>query len=141
VPVLTSVENSPGDTHLLLQAIQHDAFRASIGSLLGEARDTYLFAAKLMGIQNEFVSQVADLWTCDLLWVRSFYGRIATYYRFTRPHTKQIKLPLEDVPYEEQLSQAWYSYWQDEARHICRQPELLLTLLCAVVYADSERIL
>lgn len=121
----------------MLVNIQHDTYWNSIGLLVGKAKVTYIRAAQLMEVKNEFVSLVERLSGFDHRTVQHFHDQIAAYFRYTLVDGKQVVLPLEGLSFEQRLENKWRTYWSNQVDHLCDSPRVVRLLLQAVVYQNT----
>jgi hypothetical protein len=128
----------PGDANEILKQVQHDAYWEIIGYLYAYSRERYLGAARLLGIENEFVRLIRENERFDHRVLQAAHDLVATRFRFTRPNREQISLPFSPDEYKQRLKEEWTAFFKREAEELANNDETNREILGCVAYSNSE---
>jgi hypothetical protein len=103
------------DTNITLQRVQHDLYWTVVGFIYFFAKERYLRASKLLGVETELTKKITEMNTFD-----------------------QIPLFLNDLSYEEYLKEKWLDFYYKSIRDLIEDDSITLAILAAIAYENTE---
>lgn len=140
-----------GDSNETLKMIQHDLYGALSGYLYHYARERYLKAIGLVGVETElsrileekepirYSPQGRGFWDFDHRVLQDAHDHIAAYFRFAHDDRGQRALLFEGQKDEEVLSQKWSEFFHKESRELAEIEATNLAILGAVAFQNTEQ--
>jgi hypothetical protein len=129
----------PGDDNQLLARIQHDTYWEHTGFLFCEAKERYIRAAHLVGVETELYQRVKSRTSFDHRVLQTAHDAIAGYYRFERGHGGQMPLPFGDMSWETSLRRSWHEWFCYEVGCLLDHRDALTrAILKAVAYESTK---
>ena len=128
----------PGDDNKTLMHIQHDLYWSLVPYIYHEARERYLKALALIGVETELARMVKDRKGFDHRVLQDAHDQIAAFYRFAHDDGGQLPLGMRAQHYEDLLRQRWSSFLHQEARNLAEVDAINLAILGAVAYENAE---
>lgn len=126
-----------GDINEKLMFIQHNFYYDLIRWLFEHPRQRYKEAINLLCVETDLWIQIKDRNGFDHRTLQEPHDKIAAYYRYTHP--REIQLALDEMNYEERLTQNWLNYWHNEVRELIKDNIITRTILTAVGYQNTPK--
>lgn len=128
----------PGDMNEPLMLIQHDLYWSLIGFLYTCAKQRYLEAIHLTGVETELSRRIKDKPSFDHRVLQDAHDTIAAYFRFAHDDGGQMPLFSEGRTYEENLRKTWSEFWYTEVRRLVSFDPIVIAILTATAYENSD---
>lgn len=128
----------PGDSNEFLKEVQHNTYWDIVGYLYAYSRERYLCAARLLGIDNEFVRLIRENERFDHRVLQAAHDLVATGFRFTRREREQIPLQFSPEEYKSRMKEDWVAFFKSEAQELANDDEINKEILGCVAYSNSE---
>lgn len=129
----------PGDSNRTLMHIQHDAYWGLVGYLYSYARERYMNAVRLVGVDTELAANLRGKESFDHRVLQSAHDEIAAHYRFAYDDGGQIPLGMGAREYEDLLREKWSSFLHQEARNLAENDAINLAILGAVAHQNTDK--
>ena len=129
----------PNDNNQALKNVQFDLYGALMGYLYSYARERYLNAVRLVGIDTELAAIVRDKQSFDHRVLQDAHDRIAAFYRFAHDDGGQLGLGMDFQKYEDALREKWSSFLHEETRSLAQNDAINLAILGAAAYQNTEQ--
>lgn len=129
----------PGDCNKTLMKVQHELYLSLLPYLYGCARERYLKAAHLVGVETELFQLIKDKHGFDHRVLQHAHDHIAAFYRFKLDDGGQIPLGTGPEQYDELLRQRWSEFVRAEAQALAGTDPIALAILGAVAYENTEK--
>jgi len=126
------------DTNITLQRVQHDLYWTVVGFIYFFAKERYLRASKLLGVETELTKKITEINTFDHRVLQKAHDRVAAHYRFKHDDGGQIPLFLNDLSYEEYLKEKWLDFYYKSIRDLIEDDSITLAILAAIAYENTE---
>lgn len=129
----------PGDANRPLALLQHDTYWEHVSFLFREAKERYVRAVHLIGIETELYQRIRDRTCFDHRVLRAAHDSIAGYYRFEHDNGGQMPLPFEDLSCEDALRRSWHQWFRAEVRDaVDHSNAITLAILAADAHQNSK---
>ncbi len=134
------------DSSRLAKEIQRATYPGLVFELFDAARQRYLDACALVGVETELVGLLRKVQPLEQPFLKRAYRKIAAFYRFAFVGDRQTELPFSPPEANtastpgnetEHLEQSWRSFLRNEARRLARIDHIATSLLRAVAFGDS----
>lgn len=128
-----------GDENHTLMQIQANCYGEMLGRLMEAARQRYLRAMRLVGVETGIGKLAHDLKAFDHRTLQMSHDLIAAYFRFAHDNSGQMPLPFTDESYELSLEIAWRRYFIEEVEKLIELDYVVMWVLYATCYQNTER--
>jgi hypothetical protein len=127
-----------GDDNIILSRLQHDVYSEMLGQIFKSARDRYLTAASLVGVEDELSQRLNGMWGFDHRTLQTAHDRIAAYFRFQSPDSAQLRLGEDDVQYRDRLTREWREFLGGEVGELAQHDEYVRAVCTAAAFGNTE---
>jgi hypothetical protein len=126
-----------GDDNRLVKNIQRETYRALVFDLFTAARQRYLAACALVGINTDLADRVRGIERFERPMLRRVYRLIAKFYRFAFVGEQQTELPFHPRSEREQHRHLWETFFRHEADELAGDNAVATGMLRAVAHAGE----
>jgi hypothetical protein len=126
-----------GDSNRTVKEIQRQTYPELARELFDAARQRYLAACSLVGVDTRLAELARNVERYRLPLLARAYRMMAKFYRFAFVGDQQMLLPFEDQPAPDPLREAWERYFHDEAERLVKTDSIATGILRAVVYQPT----
>lgn len=133
------------DSSRQAKEIQRATYPDLVFELFDIARQRYLDACSLVGVETELVGLIRKVRPLERPFLKRTYRKIAAFYRFAFVGDQQTELPFprraagtgRSGDATGSLEQGWTYFLRNEARRLARINHIASSLLRAVAFGDS----
>lgn len=124
-----------GDDNRQLMALQHEMYMDSVAVLFSNAKELYLVAEKLIGVDTELGRLVSPVTGFDHRTLQTAHDIMAAQFRFITPYR-----PLLPNEYEsKELGKAWRDWLVTEVNSLITDPRFTQAVLVATGCKNTDR--
>ncbi|UCG42451.1 MAG: hypothetical protein JSU73_11355 [candidate division WOR-3 bacterium] len=123
-----------GDNNRAVKKIQRQTYPELAHELFNAARQRYLSACGLVGVDTRLAELSRKAERYRLPFLTRAYRMMAKFYRYAFAGDQQMVLPFEDRPAQDSMRGAWERYFRDEAERLVETDSIATGILRAVVY-------
>ncbi len=123
-----------GDNNRAVKKIQRQTYPELARELFDAARQRYLSACSLVGVDTRLAELSRNVERYRLPFLTRVYRMMAKFYRFAFVGDQQMALQFEDLPPLDSQREAWERYYRREAKRLVEKDSIATGILRAVVY-------
>ena len=129
--------NYSGPQNPVLVKIQHEMYWGLASYLFHYAKERYLKAGRLLGVETELSKKITRIENVDHRVLQTAHDDIAAFY-VAAVDKGQIPLFRDAENYEEYLRREWASFFHREVREMVEVDAITNAILIAVAYENTE---
>ncbi len=127
-----------GDGNTVLKEVQQDCYAKMLVRLYTRARDRYLSACRLAGVETELSQKLKEMDGFDPGTLVAVHDTIAAWFRFTADDGGQMVLGEDVASYRSRLEERWRAWFEDELARLLEADEFARTALRATTETGSD---
>ncbi len=128
----------PGDTNEPLRLLQERLRGELLPWFYIVARDRYLDAVEVVGVETELAKRLVPLRPLELLPLAGLYDLIARRFRYELDPAGQLPLPFVAETYEAYAQEKWREWWFRRITELVEDEFITRAVLEAVVCDPAE---
>lgn len=128
----------PGDTNDRLMWMQHDLYVSLVGHIFTQARERYLWACRIVGVDTELRRAIVMIRSLDHRAVQDTHDTIAAAYRFTDAASAQLAFGDDPAEWEARQRREWPAFFDQAVARLINEPEITRAILTAVAHQNKE---
>jgi hypothetical protein len=126
-----------GDNNSALMQVQSSVYGEMLGRLFMAARERYLAAASLLGVENALSERLRTMDNFDHRTLQVAHDHIAAFFRFSRDDGGQLQLDESDENYFRRLEETWREFLQSEIRQLTADDEFTRSVCKATAFGNN----
>lgn len=126
-----------GDGNTVLKDVQQDCYAEMLVRLYTRARDRYLDACRLAGVETELARRLREMDGFDPGTLVEVHDSIAAWFRFTQDDGGQMLLGEDVGSYRARLEERWRAWFDEELGRLLAEDEFVRAVLKATAEPGS----
>jgi hypothetical protein len=126
-----------GDGNTVLKDIQQDCYAEMLVRLYTRARDRYLDACRLAGVETALSQRLREMDGFDPGTLLEVHDTVAAWFRFSQDDGGQMMLGEDAAAYRTGLEERWRAWFEEEVGRLLGEAEFVRAVLKATAEPAS----